>query len=227
MYGGVCLKNLYHKHKTHIIYSIKLKSNKIIILIILFIFNISFLFTFRYVEKQFKPTVEALAITQADTYTLSLINNSVHKITEIYAEYSELCFINKNSNGEIISVTTNTNAINNIKHLISKAITENFKNSDIKSLGVPIGNLTGTYILSGRGPKIPIKILTTSSPDIKIISNFEAAGVNQTKHKISIVVSTNIKIVLPYETINRKISYETMLIETIIVGNVPNVYISK
>ncbi len=225
--GVFVLKNLYYKHKTHIIYSIKLKSKKIILLIILSIFNVSFLFTFKFVEKNFKPSVEALAISQANTYSITLIDEAIHKLPVAYKEYSELCNINKNTNGDIISVTTNTNVINNIKINLSEKIAQSVKNSHLKELGIPIGNLTGTYIFSGRGPKIPIKILTASSPDIHIDSKFEAAGVNQTKHKISIITNINIKIILPYETLTKKVTYETLLIETIIVGKVPDVYVSK
>lgn len=193
----------------------------------IFIFNISFLFTFKIAEKNFQPAVTALATTTASTYTTSAINNSIEQTPETSAGYSELCIINKNENGEIISIITNTNTLNNIKLKLSEKIIENLKKTDYKELGIPIGNLTKTYILSGRGPKIPIKILTSSAPKITLDNRFESAGINQTKHKISIVTSVDIQIILPYETITKTVSSESMICETIIVGKVPDVYISK
>lgn len=193
----------------------------------LMIFNISFLFTFRLIEENFKPTVSALAEAYAGTYTTSVINKSIKETTILNTEYSELCYINKNEDGEIISVTSDTNTINKIKLNLSEKIIEKLKPSGSQEIGIPIGNLTKTYILSGRGPEIPIKVITTSSPNITIESSFESAGVNQTKHKISLFTTVEIQIILPYETLTKTVSYESLISETIIVGKVPDVYVSK
>lgn len=227
MYGGVFVKNLYNKHKTHMIYSIKLRCQRVIIIILLMIFNISFWITFKNVEKNFKPTVTALATSYSGTYTTSIINQSVKETTDKKINYSDLCHINKNDKGEIISITTNTSAINSIKLKLSDKIIENLRKKDSQNLGIPIGNLTKTYIFSGRGPKIPIKVLTASSPKIVVESKFESAGINQTKHKISLVTTVQIQIVLPYETLTTSVSSESLICDTIIIGNVPNVYVSK
>ena len=208
-------------------YSIKSRSKKIIIIIMLMIFNISFLFTFRLIEKNFKPSVSALAEAYAGTYTSSVINKAIKETTILNTEYSELCYINKNEDGEIISVTSDTNTINKIKLNLSEKIIEKLKPSGSQEIGIPIGNLTKTYILSGRGPEIPIKVITTSSPNITIESSFESAGVNQTKHKISLFTTVEIQIILPYETLTKTVSYESLISETIIVGKVPDVYVSK
>lgn len=225
--GVSVIKNIFKKHKTHIIYSINLKGKKILCIIMIFIFNVSFILTIKNIEKNFKPTVEALAVSLANIYALETIDKSIEEISKYNKDYDELCNINKNDTGDIISITTNTVAINKVKLDLSNKIIENLKNPHVKELGIPIGNLTKTYILSGRGPEIPIKILTASSPDLHIKSSFESAGVNQTKHKLSVFANINIIIILPYESINKKVSYETILAETIIVGKVPDVYVSK
>lgn len=193
----------------------------------LMIFNISFLFTFKLIEENFKPSVSALATAYAGTYTTSVINKSIKETTILNTEYSKLCYINKNEDGEIISVTSDANTINEIKLNLSEKIIEKLKPSGSQEIGIPIGNLTKTYILSGRGPEIPIRVITTSSPDITIESTFESAGVNQTKHKISLFTTVDVQIILPYETLTKTVSYESLISETIIVGKVPDVYVSK
>ena len=221
------MKNTYNKHKSHLIYSINLRFRKIILILMLLIFNSSFWITFKTVENNFKPTVTALATSYSNTHVTSLINSSVKDITDKKINYSDLCVINKNDNGEIISVTTNTSGINSIKLKLSDKIIENLKNKEFQNIGVPIGNLTKTYIFSGRGPEIPIKILTASAPKIAIESNFESAGINQTKHKISLITKVDIQIILPYDTITTTVSSESLICDTIIIGNVPNVYVAK
>ncbi len=221
------MKNLYKKHKTHIMYSLKPKLKKIIIVFLLMIFNITFWITFKNVDRNFKPTVTALATSYSSAYTSELINQSSEEIAIPKSAYSEICNINKNENGEIISVETNTSVINKIKLELSNKILDKIKNADYREFGVPVGNLTNTYILSGRGPKIPIRLTNASAPKITVENKFESSGINQTKHKISLITSIDIQIVLPYETVVKTVNSETMLCETIIVGKVPNVYISK
>lgn len=221
------LKNLYNKHKTHIIYSFELNSKKIIFILLLVTFNTSFWFTFKTVERNFKPSVNALATANAGININSVINNSIKEITKPEPDYSKICQINKNDNGEIISITTNTRVINEFKLKLSEKIIKNINKNLYQEHGIPIGNLTNTYILSGRGPKIPVKILTASSPNISVESKFESTGINQTKHKISVITNIDIRIILPYETLTKTVTTESLLCETIIVGKVPNVYISK
>lgn len=221
------MKNKYNKHKNHIIYSINLRFKKTICIILLATFNISFWITFKAVEKNFKPTVSSYAATYSSTYVTSVINKSIKESTDKKINYSDLCKINKNEKGEIISITTDTSTINNIKIKLSDNIIKNLKDTKTQSLGIPIGNLTKTYIFSGRGPKIPIKILTTSSPKITVDSKFESTGINQTKHKISLITTIEIHIILPYETITKTVSSESLICDTIIIGNVPNVYVAK
>lgn len=224
--GVYFLKNMYNKHKTHIIYSLKLKSKKITILLMICIFNISFLFTFKIIEKNFRPTVKALAISQAKIYMTEIIDESIKNLPELYTDYSNICQINKNEAGKIISVTTNTDSVNNIKLNLSDTIIKKLSKDSV-ALDIPIGNLTNTFILSGRGPRIPIKIMIASAPDIHIDSNFESVGINQTKHKLSIITNIDIFILLPNDTISQRISSEVMISETIIVGEIPNLYVSK
>ena len=219
------MKNIFSKYRTHILYNIRPKFKKIIIITLLMTFNITFWITFKNVDQNFKPTVTALASSYSTTHTISIINRACKEMPAY--DYSKICQINKNENGEILSITTKTSEINKIKLNLSQNIIEKINNTNYKELGIPIGNLTNTYIFMGRGPKIPIRIIGTSIPKITVDNKFEDAGINQTKHKISLITSIDIQIVLPYETVTKTVNTETMICETIIVGKVPNVYISK
>lgn len=221
------MRNTYNKHKTHMIYSFKLKIKRFTIITLLLIFNISLFFSYRIMEKNFKPTVSALAVSYVTTYTTDFINNSVKQIQKHNFDYSDICVISKNDNGEIISISTNANIVNSIKLKLSEKIVQSSTNPKYQEHKIPVGNLSNSYILSGRGPEIPIRILTSSSPKISVESSFESTGINQTKHKISIVTNVDVKIILPYETITKNIISESLLCETIIVGKVPDVYIAK
>ena len=92
---------------------------------------------------------------------------------------------------------------------------------DIK---VPIGAISGTKILSGTGPNINIKVMPVGSIDTEIKTEFESKGINQTVYRIYLNLICEIKIIMPYESISRKIENQILLVETGIVGDVPETY---
>ena len=52
-------------------------------------------------------------------------------------------------------------------------------------------------------------------------SEFESAGINQTRHKIYINVKTKIRIIIPLKSSDIEVSNEIPIAETIIVGKIP------
>lgn len=221
------MKNKFSKHKSRIIYSLNLSGHKILLPALLIV---TFLLTwavYAYTEKNIRPAVTSLAISRANTVAAEIINNAVSKIRADEAEYSKMCEITKNQNGEILSITTNTQKINAVKLKISSALIKLIENTYSEEIKIPIGSVTKSHFVYAKGPKIPIKILITGSPKTQIENKFESAGINQTKHKISVITTVEIEVVLPYESVKTAVSSETMLSETLIVGKIPDVYVSK
>ena len=220
------MKNRYRKHKSHIIYSMNLNSRRFFMIFFSILFLISSSVTYRFVEKTFQPIVKTLALSETNTLAFKLINDTVSEIGK-NLNYSNLCTINKNESGEIISIISNTSEINKTKNQIAEMLIDKSNGLLTEEMGVPIGNLTKTHLLSGRGPLIPIKVLITGSPKIDFVNDFKSAGINQTKHTISLVTTVEIDVILPFENAKTSMTTETMLHETIIVGKIPEVYISR
>ncbi len=78
--------------------------------------------------------------------------------------------------------------------------------------------------MSGRGPKIPIKIIPYGSISAQVENVFAEAGINQTRHQIMMIVTANLSVVLPNKRINTSVKAQVNIAETIIVGDVPNAY---
>lgn len=57
-------------------------------------------------------------------------------------------------------------------------------------------------------------------------SEFAAAGINQTRHKIVLVINTEVIIILPTASASVTVSTQITVSETIIVGTVPNNYVN-
>ena len=94
----------------------------------------------------------------------------------------------------------------------------------MEELGVPIGSVLLPELLSGRGPKIPVRVLAVRTSDAVFRSSFESAGINQTKH--SIIIDIHVVITILTWTGTQEISVDSAVVaaETVIVGTVPTTY---
>lgn len=215
------------KYKARIVYCINLNFKKFFIVFFLLLFITLTIITYTLVENELRPAVTTLALSEINTLCTKLINDAVTEIAVKNADYSALYTISKNEKGEILSLSSNPRELNNIKTQITAMLIDTVNEWVEHEVYVPIGQLTNTSFLVGKGFKIPIDLLITGSPKIDFDNKFETAGINQTKHKISIIAYVEFDIVLPYETVRTSMETETLLYETIIVGNIPDVYVSR
>lgn len=172
-----------------------------------------------------KPIVDTIAITKAKALATNSINNSiVEELSSGSISYGDLIQVNKKGDSSIASIETNTIGVNNLKSKITLATQNALSSSDSSSTNIPLGTLLGSRLLAGRGPDIPINIALSGSTSTEFKSKFTSAGINQTKHSIYILVSTNISVLLPLYDLNASITTNIPISETILVGDVPRFY---
>ena len=72
------------------------------------------------------------------------------------------------------------------------------------------GGITGSRYLSGFGPGINIKIIPVGNVVTNLKSEFNAAGINQTLHRIYLELACTVTIVTPYDTIEANIKNQIL-----------------
>ena len=77
-------------------------------------------------------------------------------------------------------------------------------------------------LLAGAGPGIAVQILPVGSVQAAFSTDFTTAGINQTRHRISLVLTANVQIVIPTGAKNVQASTQMAMAESIIVGQVPD-----
>ena len=82
----------------------------------------------------------------------------------------------------------------------------------------------GSKYFAGMGPDINIKMMTDGNVLTDLKSEFTEAGINQTFHRVYLEVVCNVTVLTPYETITESITNQVLLIEGVIVGNIPDAY---
>lgn len=74
------------------------------------------------------------------------------------------------------------------------------------------------------GPNINIQVIPTGNIITEIKNEFESKGINQTVYRIYLELTSKVSIVSEYKTINEEIVNQVLLVETVIVGEVPQSY---
>lgn len=158
------------------------------------------------------------------SYSTESVNLAILNSLNNNIMYSDLIYIEKNSENQVILLTTNTVKINYIKTMITNETTKILKEKLNEGIPIPLLAFSGVNILSGYGNRINFKSLSISSVSCKFDSTFISQGLNQTLHSIYIIVNTSIYVNMPFN--NQKIEFSTQVLisEAIIVGKVPDIY---
>ena len=179
------------------------------------------LFRFRYRE-----IIRELAETQVKNTTSDLTNDAIAKqIAEGVIQYDRIVFFEKDIDGRITALKTNMSEINRLKTDILNIINDEILALDTSDIGIPLGNFLIPEILSGKGPVIPVHVLSIRNSDANFASSFVQAGINQTLHQLTMTVSVDVAILVLGQTDSFTITSEVVVAETVIVGNVPNTFL--
>jgi len=80
-------------------------------------------------------------------------------------------------------------------------------------------------LLSGKGPNIPIQIISIRNSDASFHSNFIEAGINQTLQQLIMDVHVDVSVLVLAQTESFTVTSQVVVAETIIVGQVPETFL--
>lgn len=177
---------------------------------------------------RYHDAIEELAQTQVKNTTSDLINDAIDKQIEIgNIQYDRIVYFEKDLDGRITALKTNMSEVNRLKTNILHLINDEILSLDTASLGIPLGSLLLPEIFSGRGPEIPIQILSIRNSDADFESYFTEAGINQTLQQLTMHVSVDVSVLVLGETESFTVSSQVVVAETIIVGQVPDTFLQS
>lgn len=176
-------------------------------------------------QTKVNPLTEELALAKITDAASNVINQAVsQQIDSGDVQYDDLVQLERDNDGNITALTTNMQEMNRLKtQLLTKLDSDIYDISD-DEISIPLGNLTGIQLLSGRGGSIPVKIVAVSSSDASFRGEFSDAGINQTIHRIMMDVSLDLIILLPSGTVTDHVATEVCVAETVLLGSVPESY---
>ena len=175
---------------------------------------------------KYNTVIRSLAETQVKNTTSDLINDAIDRqIEEGTIQYDRMVYFEKDLDGRITALKTNMSEVNRLKTDILNLINDEILALSTDDLGIPLGSLFFPELLSGKGPTIPVEILSIRNSDASFSSNFTEAGINQTLQQMNMHVSVDVTVLVLGQTNSFTISSQVIVAETIIVGDVPDTYL--
>lgn len=167
-----------------------------------------------------------IAVSDAGDIMIMEVNKAVNQVLR-EGEYQAEDFIQleKNSSGEVTAVRSNMTQINSLSALLLERVVGLTENRTI-TVSIPAGNLTGVSLLMGRGPGIPVEILVLTSSHVEFRNEIITAGINQTKHQISLLVIVDIDVLIPWGTESTQVCTEVLISDTVLLGQVPQTFLN-
>ena len=178
---------------------------------------------FRY---KYNSAIRELAQTQVINSTSDLINDAIDKQIETgNIQYDRIVYFEKDLDGRVTALKTNMSEVNRLKTDILNIINDEILDMDTSDLGIHLGSLILPEFLSGKGPQIPVHILTIRNSDASFTSDFREAGINQTLQQLNMHVSVDVSVLVLGQTESFTVSSQVVVAETIIVGQVPDTFL--
>lgn len=173
------------------------------------------------------PAIEDLAASQVINEASDLIAEAIAgQMERNDISYESIVRLEMDGEGKLLALRTDMNELNRLRNETLSILNEWIEDNSFSELGIPLGSVLLPTLFSGRGPVLPVRILTIRDADAEFSSRFEEAGVNQTLHQITLQVALNMTILTPAGTETLRVDSGVVVAETVLIGQVPSTLIN-
>ena len=173
-----------------------------------------------------KDLSSQIAVSDAKDAVTIAVNRT---ITELMRDsnYDSDAFVTfvRDDSGAVTAISSNMARINALSAQILDRVAGETSRK-LLTVEIPAGNLTGISLLMGRGPGVPVQIVALSSSRVEFQNSIVTAGINQTKHQITLQVIVDIEVLVPWGTESAQAVTEVLIADTVVVGQVPETYVN-
>ena len=182
-----------------------------------------------FTDTKLTPIIEAFAYPKIHSMAIKAMHQAAQKeiaTNPHLQEYQSLMQVEKDAAGRIVLMMPNTMQINLLAASIALEFEKTLAAFEQNRLQIPLGILTGIKILAVAGPTLRVTITPVGIPHTQIKDEFITAGINQTRHRLWLEVSCEVKLALPFNPKTTTVSSQILLTEGIIIGPIPETYLN-
>ncbi|TDL33131.1 sporulation protein YunB [Jeotgalibacillus sp. S-D1] len=195
-----------------------------------------------------KPTLISYAEFQTKKIGALVINKAVNKEIANVMDINEIIENVPTDSAEMVTTQFNTEIINRVQVETTELVQEHLRAiergdlSVLRSLTeldidleesedmegivytVPLGQATGNALLGNLGPRIPVRFQAVGSVMSNVKSNIREFGINNAFVEVSIHITVNVQIIVPFATKVTTIEQDIPVAMGLIRGQVPEIY---
>ncbi len=180
-----------------------------------------------FLERRYAPEIMAMALSEVQNRTVTeaagLISEAMER-EEIAP--GDIFSMERKADGSVISCRTDTALLNKLGAVVAEGL-DRYYRAEGGNVGIPLGNLLGSGAFYARGPRIVFRVLPVSRISCRYETEFFAAGINQTVHRISFRVTSVVTVMGAGGSETVEISESFPVAEVVLIGSVPGVYQEK
>lgn len=177
-------------------------------------------------EARLRPMVSEVAQAQAKNAMTAVLEQAVvADLARRNISYSDLVSVQRDQSGAISALTTDMASMNLLRAELITDVLEALSDVDTSVIQIPLGSLVDSELIWAKGPVLRVRSMSVGTVSAEFESEFSAAGVNQTRHRIWLKLAVPIKIMLPGGYVDVPVDTSLCVAETVIVGQVPDTYL--
>ena len=140
----------------------------------------------------------SLAEARAEQRALQQISLALDEVMHKSLDYEDFVDVHYDAEGEASMLSANTILMNRIAADAATAAQENIDTLADEGI-TPAARLGAGLrrVFPAKAPRLRFEILPVGTVKTAFVTEFESAGINQTRHKISLEATASVRIVLP------------------------------
>ena len=189
----------------------------IVLLIVLLSLSVALL------SVNMRPAMAALAIARIRSVAARAMNDAILESMGDETNYARLIQVHESSE-RVYMLQANTHKMNILAADCAEAAQERIAQMGDQGISIPIGTITGISFLAGKGPSLKVTFSPAGSVQSEFNSEFVSSGINQTLYRVNLLLTASVRLVMPGVSETISVRAEAAIAESIIVGDVPEVY---
>ena len=172
------------------------------------------------------PILVSMAEARARQLAVEAMNQAIAEVLGSSVTYADLMRVSIDQQGRVSMIEANAMRMNDLASEAALAAQRNLDTLADQGVRLPLGAALGISLFSGSGPSIRVRIIPVGAVSTRFVTSFESAGINQTRHEISLEASVVMRIVIPTGADSVSVNTYVPVAESIIVGTVPDTYVN-
>ena len=172
-----------------------------------------------------QQNLNQVVLSMAQALTVSVLNQAVQEVLATGVSYDDMMIVQKDDAGRVSLLQANTTLMNSLASETALHAQAALSSLENQFVSIPLGAALGVTILAGSGPHIRVQILPVGAVSAQFSTEFQSAGINQTRHKILLTLEATVRLVIPNGVEEVAVSSQMAVAESIIVGLVPDSFV--